>query len=223
MKKGTSLPRGEWDFSGCPPEQLWRCWSYEYGREVDWVRHAYATRTAGTFDACGNWHCWRDIGDPETAVEFLNLSIIPGFPDVPFLQSLKTARFAEPTAVSRSSSIRHLTALLRRTGFEQAYAFAIKWHESDKTILRDFAAVLKKIRPYDPFKRRGRSERRRHEADLKALGAYRLLLSGMTAAKARAYTSGFRRLLYNQESEWFIAKRRAAKIIAGIRTLEPRR
>lgn len=57
--------------------------SYEYGRQVEWVKRAYASGAEAGFDEYGNWHCWRDIGEPENG-EFLSLSIIPGFPTCRF-------------------------------------------------------------------------------------------------------------------------------------------
>src|SRR4030095_7941273 len=173
MKTGAPLPRKQWDFTTCPPEQLWRCWSYESGLEVEWVKLAYASGAEAGFDDCGNWHCWRDIGEPETG-EFLSLSIIPGFADVPFLEALKRARFPR-YPLFRLRSVRLAKKLLPKDGFERRELLAFKWHNPDNVILSDLADLLKAIRPYPPVARRGRSERRRYEADLKALGAYRLL------------------------------------------------
>ena len=173
MKTGALLPREQWDFIACPPEQLWRCWSYEYARHIQGLRHAYATAPAAHFDDCGNWHYWRDIGEPETG-EFLSLSIIPGFPDVPFLEALKRARFPRYPNF-RFPSVRLAKKRLPIDGFERTELLAFKFHNPDNTILSDLAELLKAIRPHPPVARRGRSERRRYEAELKALGAYRLL------------------------------------------------
>jgi len=217
MKTGASLPREQWDFVACPPEQLWRCWGYEYGRHIDWIKHAYATAAEGGFDDCGNWHCWRDIGEPENG-EGLSLSIIPGFPDVPFLEALERARF-ERYPDFRFRSVRLAKKRLPKDGFERTELLAFNFHNPDNAILRDMADLLKKIRPYPPVARRGRSERRRYEADLKALGAYRLLET-MSASAAIKHTRNWQSP-YRSESDWFTAKKRAAEIIEQIKSLAP--
>ena len=219
MIERATLPRAEWDFSGCPPEQLWRCWSYEYGRHVQWLKDAHKAG-AGPFDEHGNWYRSREIGEPdEDDYEQISFCILPGFPDMPFLEALSKARFPEYPKTG-TESVRAVSGTSRPSSIEQLHRVAIKWHESDEKILRDFIPVLKKMRPSPPFNRRGGSERRRYEADLKALGAYRLLTSGMTARRAIEYTG---QKLYKQESEWFTAKRRAASIIKKITTLAPMR
>jgi hypothetical protein len=219
MKTGAPLPRKQWDFTTCPPEQLWRCWSYEFGREVEWVKRAYASGAEAGFDDCGNWHCWRNIGELETG-EFLSLSIIPGFPDVPFLEALKRARFEEYLDF-RLRSVRLAKKRLPKDGFERTELLAFNWHNPDNAILRDLTDLLEEIRPYPPFPRRGRSERRRYEADLKALGAYRLLetMSASAAIKHTRTVAG--QSPYHRESDWFTAKKRAAEIIEQIKSLAP--
>ena len=190
MVERTKLPRAAWDFSRCPPEHLWRCHSYEYARHIPAIIAKYEAAKASRigFDECCNWNYVRQDDDGENVVGFC---IPAGFPDVPFLEALPTASFPDYPRF-RVPSIRAVRDGDRLAKSEQAHTVAIKWHYPDEAILRDFANVLKKIRPSPPFNRRGRSERRRYEAELKALGAYRLLEKGMTSTSAIAYTVRWR-------------------------------
>jgi hypothetical protein len=133
---------------------------------------------------------------------------------------LKGARFPRYPRF-RLRSVRLAKKRLPKDGFERRELLAFKWHNPDNVILSDLADLLKAIRPYPPVARRGRSERRRYEADLKALGAYRLLecMSASAAIKYSRKVAGVP--LYSTESDWFTAKKRAAKIIEQIESLAP--
>jgi hypothetical protein len=202
--------RPEWDFSGCPPEHLWRCFSYEYARRVPAIIAKYEAAKASRieFDECGNWNHVLQSDDGEVVVGFC---IPAGFPDVPFLEALAKARFPDYSRF-RFAAIRELRKAdsLRDHERQLTLALAINWRQPDKLIARDIGRLLKKKRPFAADDKRGRSERRKYEADLKALGAYRLLSSGLSAAKAITYSRRIKgKSLYVRESEWYTARQRA--------------
>jgi hypothetical protein len=88
------------------------------------------------------------------------------------------------------------------------------WEEADKTLVRDFRRWLKGNRPFPAKTRRGRSSAREFMADLKALGAYRLMrVMGVVAAME--HTARIRRgnPLFLKRPDWYKAQRRARAVI----------
>ncbi len=205
------LERAEWDFSFSmvPTQHLWRAWSYEFGRHVGWVREAFANATY--FDSSGNWCYLRDWdGDGE---HFLNFCVPPGFPELPFSKVLKKgATFPEYFQITGPRSVRELRGGGKIAGHERTHSLAIYWGRSNKTIVADFAKLLKEIRPVAAIEKRGRAEDKRFEADLRALGAFRLLRAGLTARQATALTRKVKGALYQDDPEWTVARKRALKV-----------
>ena len=196
------LKREDWDFSDCPPGVEWYCFQYEFGREVP---HLF-TKDDGSLDA----PCW--FGDT-------------GFPGTPFLLSEAKPlseqwefrpRFAgnKPRSVGFGSS-----AFLRavRTKAELSFyaLLAIDWTQPDKRLVKDFGEWLKESRPLPATERRGKGSSRPYLADLKALGALRLLRAGLSAAKAKAFTKAQSKCgaLYQKESDWYAARKYAEKVL----------
>ena len=96
---------------------------------------------------------------------------------------------------------------------ESKYAFEIEWNAPDGLLLAEFRTWLRTHRPKEPVAMRGRSRRREYAADLKALGAYRLLKC-FSAPKAKDYTCNFMPYgLYAKLPDWYEAKKRAQNIL----------
>ena len=97
--------------------------------------------------------------------------------------------------------------------FPFCVALKLNWDASDKTLLSDFAKWLKKARPQPARERRGKSAPRQELAELKALGAYRLLRI-FTAEEALEYSKQFLpRGLYAKIPDWYEAKSRVLRVL----------
>jgi hypothetical protein len=197
------LPRAEWDFSSVKEEHKRWAFSYEFGREIQWVRELY--RNATRFDEAGNWFYVHTSGNDD---ESLSFCIPPGFPELPFSEAVKTARFRK-YATFDFSAADELREGGRLHAHEQSLTLAINWHKPNKLILEDIQRILKRKRPFAPHRR---LDARRYEGDLNSLAALRLLNSGMTAKEAAAYVKTFGRGLYKRPQEWSAAKKHALRI-----------
>lgn len=203
------LERAQWDFSSIPQEHLWRAWSYEFGRHCPWVLERF--QPAGCLDECGNWLYQYDRdGDGEHVIQFC---FPKGFPDEAFSEALKKANFPNYPHI-RVPSVRQMHGGGKADGHERKLTLAIKLWRPKKTIKADFAELLEDICSVDTIERRGHSEDKRFGADLKALGAFRLLRAGLTRGQAIDLTrgKGNRDGLFRDKAEWSVAKRRALAV-----------
>ena len=91
----------QWDFSDCTEEELYFCFGYEYGREIEAIHEDYRQDKARgrNFDADGYWQCLYPIYERGRGTMLLQLVghlflYFPlGFPSVPYLnQEPKTPR-----------------------------------------------------------------------------------------------------------------------------------
>ena len=180
------------------------------------------------------------LSDPENLKEadhrddgiYLEVIDAPrGFPDLPYLKTshMGTAESYTPFMVGEQP-IRPV--IVKKDGGyeaddwhdpddlapEQVSHFQINWRYTDHAILKSLAPWLAKARgDRKPLERRGKNEVTRCHADLKALGAWRLIEHFGNAEMARDYTA---RLglndyqgLYVNLAEWSEAKTRVRSII----------
>ncbi len=204
-----------WDFSKVPAKHLWQCWGYEFARHVPWVRELYAKAEPWRVDEGGN--CWRYHRDRDQDGEhILSLCLAPGFPELPFMEAVKSARFPELRYTYGNGKPGGGMTVVRelrdgeKLGSQQRelrLKLAVNWLAPDKMIVKQLAEIVKRARPFAPIEKRGRSSQRRYESELKALGAFRLLRAGFSAGEAKAKTG-----LYQQEGEWSEAKRKTLRI-----------
>ena len=222
------LSREEWDFSGCPEELEVLCWEYEYGREcpriIEMFREDALGRRQG-FDKDGYWFYEHQVFDYKGEyADSVILLVPPGFPDVPFLQTARRKR--RPAAKVPSKWNTFLSpAKVRDVDGDPKRAFRpppdyiaklyVDWDATDRDLLRDFRQWLKEHRPRKAKSKRGKSAARQRMADLKALGAYRLLKM-MSAEEALAHTKKFLpHGLYSKIADWYKARARAKRVLRG--------
>ena len=81
-----------------------------------------------------------------------------------------------------------------------------------KVLIRDFADWLKKNRPFPAIQKRGKSERKCMHADLKSLGAARLLRY-LTVPQADRYVQEHGRILYRKHPDWYESRQRVRRVL----------
>jgi hypothetical protein len=180
------------------------------------------------------------VSDPETPEEAARLNKTPylevidapaGFPDTPYLQTthLVMAESYSPFVVGEEPV--RVVIVNKNGGYEaadpyhpdpptpeQVVHFEINRRYTDHAILQWMAQWLKKTRgDQKSLERRGTSEITRCHADLKALGAVRLMEHFGSAEEARDHTAklgvGNGLGLYANLAEWSEAKKRVRLII----------
>jgi hypothetical protein len=220
------LPREEWDFAGCPRGREESCWEYEYGRECPRIVETFREDAAGRrrgFDQDGYWFYEHQVFDSQGEYEdSVVLLVPPGFPTVPYLMTKRPRVRSEAKLSATSSRFLHPPKVRDVEGdakpsFRPPPDYVAKlyvdWNAPDKELLRDFRLWLSEHRPRKARSRRGKSVARQYMADLKALGAYRLLRV-MSAEEALAHTRKFLpHGLYAQVPDWYEAKRRARSVL----------
>jgi len=223
-KERVPLTQHEWDFSSCPDDRIDYCWNYEFARESQSIIEDYEDARKNPiggrkgdprFDRYGNWHSQINIFDSEGEFDdSLYLELPPGFPKVPYLKT-KHKVWESDFEIKMSAKVRDAKEFEFSAPRPAAHYFAhlyIAWHESDKRLVEDFRIWLKKNRPMKPMRRQGLAPKRAKLADLKALGAARLLRY-FTVKEADIYVRGCNRPMYEKPSDWSQAKGRAKRIL----------
>jgi len=235
MKARTrdSLPRLEWDFASCPPDEVFECRLYEFARETGAIRKDVEALRKGltpTFEKLVKALC-----EPISRSARINAIFwyYPEFPTKPFLsipvnERQRRLRTLWPPAsaslVVKPKGVwvdigQELARGRVLYGSMELALFEINWTESN-TFLRDsFFLWLEENRPVDikPFQRRGAAAPvRRWFDDLKALGAWRWLKNGRRWEDAYTHTLDATGIgLYSNRGEvWTRAAKRAESIIA---------
>src|SRR5215469_14385056 len=192
------LPRFEWDFSTCPSWELAECWYYEFKREsplarqivVDWRKD----REPPTFDEflnlaqamlmpperghldafCPEWPSYPYLSIPPAERKRRFSQLFPN--ETESLAAELEPRPAPPGALSLEA----VNFILELDGKKERIqevdvTFRIRRSMADKEIMRRVAAWLKVHRAYRGYKASPNVLNRRLRADLKALGALRVL------------------------------------------------
>ena len=229
----------EWDFSEVPDDQVELCHEYEYGRHSEQVKAAVAKfrRQHGNvaIEEC------LDINDPGTVLGEEQLPPVacvrPSFPKDPF-QSINANERQRIADMLRTDGDRYLLVegsfrkLLSiypnlqneygsfRDGETTYVVMSVDWRMNPTEILRRFEEWLTKRRPKEVRKRdrtRGAGAPvRKSRAELKALGAWRLLQKmdsgdAWEATKERLKKRG----LYSDEpAAWSRARATAERLLA---------
>ncbi len=160
--------------------------------------------------------------DGEELDDQISIELPPGFPEVPYLLTKHVPWKYDGNPgdfddlliglnVMDAERAKKYTPPPAPHYFAQLY---IRWEAADKTLVRGFKRWLKKRRPYPPKTRRGKSAVKGFMADLKALGAYRLM-KVMSAVEAIKHTAKVRRgnPLFQKEPDWYKARKRAGAVI----------
>lgn len=227
----SSLPLFERDFTSCPGQELTELHEYEFSREsprIHGVILAWRDRTGvNTFDEF-LWRCRHTLTQiaPEPGHLYTLCPEWPAFPYLDIPQAERSRRFnllfddnaelktlaaqlkVQPALPGRLSpeALSLIRALLGEKSVENV-DWQIDYRFSDRELHRRFDAHLKLHRS---CKAKINVSDRSLRADLKALGAYRLL---------RAYRGNCWDVvprLFTYQSEWIKAKRRAEKLIRSI-------
>ena len=245
-RAAPDLVRDEWDFSDCPDAEIWECRAYEFAREVQVIRDdvdSLRKNLPCTFGALVNALRSRIESTLRAMALFW---YCPEFPDKPYLtisaaERRRRFRMLWPRSATAASAVipaiipsdigQRLVSGRVFYGSEELALFELNWTESDKFLAGAFLEWLRENRPPDVkiFERRGAGNfLREWAADLKALGALRLLkkmkwydaftLTHEVLGKERARGGGRKRVaLYtNREEVWIKAAKRAEKIIAAL-------
>ena len=216
------IAREEWDMAHlCPPNQLRRCWCYEFTREF--VRQGNsAPESAHVILPREFAELLKDAKWLENKSFLLTINVRP---------ELETAEHLQPppgvlgwlTRYSPTSSVR----LRLDEPPKDVTPLVIDWDESNSELAKSFKNLIEEIRPRQPNRVRRENLSEKYKADLKALGAFRLLAAGYTCFNAMEYTASERnedsetedsetedsKPLFMQKTEWTNAKKRAESII----------
>ena len=153
----VSLANEEWDFSGCPKEEVFDCWVYEFARE-------YFRRHKEVPEAC---HFFFPIPN--------------GFPNIPYLCNSRVNPTEKDVNLVNEWLEKHSETIVKppvEIGSGKAdhnLSLKIDWRYSDIRLIPWIRKILKEQRPHDPIQRKGRQEIGVLQTDLKCLGAFRLV------------------------------------------------
>jgi hypothetical protein len=228
------LEREEWDFDTdtCSDDRLFCCWCYEFAREAPWLVAEYrkaqqAPDKKDHFDETGHWQKTIELldRDGDFSGEEIGLEIAPGFPDTPYLKAgaplcssmTYFPGFPDlPAVLVKDTPFNEGMTVLRARG--KTFHLWVNRGASRTEIVKDFKKWVFEFWPEPSSSRRGQSLPKRFRADLKALGAYRLLRQFGGAVKAHAYTrkQGKPHGLFAKLNDYHRARKRAARILKMI-------
>ena len=193
----VSLPNGEWDFSGCPKDEIFDCWVYEFARE-------YFRRHKTVPEAC---HMFFPVSD--------------GFPGTPYLCTSRVNPSEEDVKfvsewLDKHPEVRPEPPLSEVKEEDQPdVRLKIDWRFSDTVLLRWMKRILNEKRSSPPEQRKGRQEFGVLETDLKCLGAFRLLkIEKLSISQATDYTQNeLGDPMYSEQADWTRACARVEGVI----------
>ena len=182
----VSLANEEWDFSGCPKEEIFDCWVYEFTRE-------YFRRHKEVPEAC---HFFFPIPN--------------GFPNIPYLCNSRVNPTEKDVNLVNEWLEKHSETIVKppvEIGSGKAdhnLSLKIDWRYSDIRLIPWISKILKEQRPHDPIQRKGRQEIGVLETDLKCLGAFRLVkIARLKTLEAAEYTQKILgEELYVESTNW---------------------
>ncbi len=234
--KQEKLDRAEWDFSQCFDGEWIACAEYEYGREAWRISPAFRERWEPTrnYPGCSveNGNKW-----PFSVAEWFLLW--PEFPEKAFLSVPQTERKSrgqlheklcpgwpdvqttfrdvmQHNAATVEAGVNRIDGDDGRGGIISTAAFNIDWTLPNETLCASFREWLIQNRPPSVTQRvmgGASSAERQAQADLKALGALRILRV-VPANRARDETrkiTGEKDGLFSDPPAWSKAKKRAEK------------
>jgi hypothetical protein len=223
---GHQLARKKWDFSTCPKQELEQCWWYEFKSEILHERRVITD--------------WRQICVEQTFDGFFRLhrmmlmppapghvyALCPEWPKDPFLSIPSNERARRLKQLDETKSLADQLTLgpVEPSMYDLIQEFEGKkkrpsarslgddilpriWHKSNQEIVSFSKAWLA---TYRPDKTKIDTSIRELRADLKALGALRIL---------REYAWDWTpAALYKAQGEWTKAQTRAKKVIRNLST-----
>lgn len=203
----TDLVREEWDFSKCPSGWKSYCWGVESWREECRLRVEQGQGENFYGDHIGKPYLLRQADldlHKMTAKDWDNLYGVGGPPYD--LHEWHSA--IHPENIDKLSQLK-----IDRKGTKDFVLFKVNWQFPDKLMLKAFAYWLKKLRKCPAKETRGNRDIRMAAANLKALGAYRLL-KRFPAPEALSYTERILgHGLYSKLPDWYEANSRIKKLL----------
>ena len=192
--KKKSLELEEWWFEDCPRDELPHCLDYEYGRHIHEVVWDYYQDKKQKFKYGGSdirengiWFGYINLYDSheeEIPLDPFGIAAPSGFPEKPFLKvdrsKLDKKKYYIPTSV-------RIFPFNLGEKLQADYAVRFNWAYSNKRILAGVKNWLEKCDRPKPTKTQGLAPERTLRANLKALGAYRLIKFLGTVTKAMSY------------------------------------
>lgn len=230
LRKTTIKPLAaeEWDFERLigqrklDAKQVDFCRTYEIAREIPKIKDAFNRdiEYQERDDISVSWRAIVSLGicnPPESFDPFVEVLDVPdGFPSKPYLSIFKGHK-PSTKGFTPFSNLPSVRTVMSSQPDVDAYQLYIEWYRSDKNLIGAFKEWLKLNRPYPPVEHRGLNQQTVSIADLKALGAHRLIRHCKTADAALNYTiqCGHLHGLYASLSDWSKANARARKMIAS--------
>jgi len=241
----TTLAREEWDFDACPTEELSTCWQYERQRETGESRKAvldfrkkFGLHTfedlRGELQSRMGWVCAYECFPEWPRTPFLaidskerkrRLKLLPkvaGVDDWPYYLVTDITKILQNYAEGGFSSMLSGDTLRQSDWPEwrEIVALDVNWLLTDEQMLRCFKAFLKQRRPPDVKQNESRgagNDQRQSRADLKALGALRVLRhtqnDWMKAEEITERMSRKGKPLFENQPSWIRARKRAQTML----------
>ena len=211
--KTPSIAREEWDFSGVPDFLKFDCWAYEYSREAMRI----GTKLPGVvFDLLPNYR-------PNKSLPFMKRAGV--------LRAIEA--FNKKKAESEGKGKFVAKSLLPREVYKRGYDLSVSvgpMEGRDNFLLsidldmeatalaKDFQELLGRWQKNKKLKtRRGGmpAQIRQRSAELKWLGALRILNAGFTADGAAGETQHIcGDPLYEEEARWYDARKSANRVLS---------
>lgn len=231
---GGKIPRSEWDFSKVPYEQLEACFAWEYGREWELLRHGSPQEMIPpkTNGGTKNPEYEKYQADPERWVGCIRAEALLEYRkqlDTPWqelpMESRMDIMFSDTsgslvlveckyTQMDQGELARKELGSRFRT-----VAFELNWDQSDKRLIADFAAWVRKNRERPAKEQRGRNRR----DDLNMLGAMRLLHHLRLEEAVIETTRAMGEPLYGKRPSWERARKAALQVFQEDFLIEPSR
>ena len=223
--KKKSLKLEEWWFEGCPRDELQHCLAYEYGRHIHKVVWDYHQDKKQKFKYGGSdirengiWNKYINLYDGHEQEIPLDVYVIDapsGFPEKPFLKVDRSRLDKEKFQLSTPVRIFPYDSTKR---LKANFAVQINWAYSNKRIIAGVKKWLEKRDRPKPTKVQGLAPDRTLRAELKVLGAYRLIkFCGSVEAAMKLVKNQYGKgLPYANPNKWHVAKRKVQKKISDI-------
>ena len=217
-----SLELEEWWFEGCPKKELQLCLAYEYGRHIHKIVWDYQQDKKLKFKYGGRdirengiWFTYINLYQGgEEPVDQFDVAAPSGFPEKPFLKLDRSKLDKEKFQLSTPVRIFPYDSTKR---LKANFAVQINWSYSNKRILTGVRKWLEKCDRPKPTKVQGLAPERTLRANLKELGAYRLIKFCGSVEGAISYVKNTKKIpLYARPNKWHVAKCKAQKQIKDI-------
>ena len=170
----------------CPPKELSICWAYEFTREY--------VRQGNPVPISAFWRLPKPLVKKAKDTEWLIAkSYLLAVSIKPSLKRGKKTPKGVIEWLARYSPTNPIRLWLGDEPPGEVMQIAVDWSKSDHALKKSFGELLAEIRPSKPSEARGVPLHKKRIADLKALGAFRLVEAGFPPKMAIVFTEKKRR------------------------------